>query len=115
MVQAIERFIKQAIVDKDANVSTAALVSSVHLYHQSSREVVKRWVNEAQEAVNRPAGMVQYLALGLLYQIRQQDKMAVSKIIQTLARGNSIRSPFAYVMMIRYTYRLLEDDGGLEG
>ena len=115
MVQAIERFIKQAIVDKDASVSAGALVSAVHLYNQSSKEVVKRWVNEVQEAVNRPAGMVQYLALGLLYQIKQHDKMAVSKIIQTLARGNLLRSSYAYVMLIRYTFKIMEEEGGLDG
>lgn len=49
MLQAIERYMKQAIVDK--TVSSAALVSSLHLT-KLAPEVVKRWVNEAQEAVN---------------------------------------------------------------
>lgn len=49
MLQAIERYMKQAIVDKNAAVSSAALVSSLHLA-RSSGELVKRWVNEAQEA-----------------------------------------------------------------
>ena len=115
MVQAIERFLKQAIVDKDTSVSCAALVSAVHLYNQSCKEVVKRWVNEVQEAVNRPTGMIQYLALGLLYQIKQNDKMAVSKTIQTLARGNLLRSPYAYCMLIRFTLKVMEEDGGLDG
>ena len=51
MLQAIERYMKQAIVDKSAAVSSAALVSSVHLF-KSAPEVIKRWVNEAQEALN---------------------------------------------------------------
>jgi coatomer protein complex subunit gamma len=71
MVQAIERFIKQAIVDKDSSVSSAALVSAIHLYNQGSKEVVKRWVNEVQEAINRPSGLIQYHALGLMYHIKQ--------------------------------------------
>lgn len=49
MLQAIERYMKQAIVDKNAAVSSAALVSSLHLA-KTSGELVKRWVNEAQEA-----------------------------------------------------------------
>lgn len=51
MLQAIERYMKQAIVDKNTGVSSAALVSSIHLT-KLAPEVVKRWVNEAQEAVN---------------------------------------------------------------
>jgi coatomer protein complex subunit gamma len=77
--------------------------------------VVKRWVNEVQEALNRPQGMIQYLSLGLMYQIKQNDKMAVSKIIQTLAKGNLLRSHYAYCMLIRFTYKVIEEDGGMEG
>lgn len=51
MLQAIERYMKQAIVDRNSSVSSAALVSSLHLT-KLAPEVVKRWVNEAQEAVN---------------------------------------------------------------
>ena len=51
MLQSIERYMKQAIVDKLPSVSSAALVSSLHLMKQGP-EVVKRWVNEVQEAVN---------------------------------------------------------------
>ena len=51
MLQAIERYMKQAIVDKSPPVSSAALISSVHLF-QSAPDMIKRWVNEAQEALN---------------------------------------------------------------
>lgn len=51
MLQAIERYMKQAIVDKSPPVSSAALVSSLHLF-RTAPEVIKRWVNEAQEALN---------------------------------------------------------------
>ena len=51
MLQAIERYMKQVIVDKSPPVSSAALISSVHLF-QSGPETIKRWVNEAQEALN---------------------------------------------------------------
>lgn len=51
MLQSIERYMKQAIVDKNSGVSSAALISSLHLTKLAS-EVVKRWVNEAQEAIN---------------------------------------------------------------
>lgn len=114
-VQSIERFIKQAIVDKDAAVSSSALVSAYHIYSNGGREVVKRWVNEVQEALNRPVGAIQYHALGLMYLIKQQDKMAVTKTVQGLFKGNILRSPYAHCMLIRYTYKVMEEDGGLEG
>lgn len=117
MVQAIERFIKQAIVDKDPSVTSAALVSAIHLFQQGNKEVVKRWVNEVQEAVKRTNGLLQYHSLGLMYQIKQNDKMAVAKLIQQLLRGNTLllRSELSYCMVIRCAYRVIEDDGGLEG
>ena len=51
MVASTERFFKAAIVDKNPSISSAALVSAYHLF-PVSKEVIKRWVNEAQEAVN---------------------------------------------------------------
>ncbi|VDK22435.1 unnamed protein product [Anisakis simplex] len=51
MLQAIERYMKQAIVDKNPSVSSSALVSALHLLKKSP-EVVRRWANEVQEAVS---------------------------------------------------------------
>lgn len=51
MLQTIERYMKQAIVDRNPSVASAALVSSLHM-SRIAGDVVKRWVNEAQEAVN---------------------------------------------------------------
>lgn len=47
MIQAIERYMKQAIVDRNPAVSSAALVSSLHL-SSTSPDLVKRWTSEAQ-------------------------------------------------------------------
>lgn len=47
MLQAIERYMKQAIVDKNPAVSSAALVSALHL-SSSAPDLVRRWANEAQ-------------------------------------------------------------------
>uniref|UniRef100_A0A8C8GI09 Coatomer subunit gamma n=1 Tax=Oncorhynchus tshawytscha TaxID=74940 RepID=A0A8C8GI09_ONCTS len=58
MLQAIERYMKQAIVDKVPSVSSSALVSSLHMV-KMSYDVVKRWVNEAQEAASSDNIMVQ--------------------------------------------------------
>lgn len=150
MAQGFERFFKAAIVDKTPSISSAALVSSYHLF-PNAKDVVKRWTNEAQEAVvaksstslfGSSAGsgylsgwggapgqqqssgyqavpstsyITQYHALGLLYLIRQQDRMAVTKMIQQLGggktgAGTTLKNPMALCMLIRYAAKVLEDD-----
>ncbi len=110
MLQAIERYMKQAIVDKSAAISSAALVSSLRMaVSGGANEVVKRWVNEAQEAVTSDSIMVQYHALGLLYHIRKSDRLAVTKLVTKLTRG-SLKSPYAVCLLIRIACKLLEEE-----
>ncbi|XP_062568051.1 coatomer subunit gamma-2-like, partial [Saccostrea cucullata] len=109
MLQSIERYMKQAIVDKNHAVSSAALVSSLHLSKGSS-EVVKRWVNEAQEAVSSDNIMNQYHALGLLYHIRKYDRLAVTKLVSKFSK-HSLKSPYAYCLLIRIASKLMEEEG----
>ena len=108
MLGAIERYIKQAIVDKNAFVASSALMSGLRLF-LTCPEVVRRWINEVQESVNSSSDMVQYHALSLLYKIKQHDRLAVSKIVQQLSKG-SLRSPLATCLLIRYTSNLLHED-----
>lgn len=149
MAQGVERFFKAAIVDKNTSISSAALVSAYHLF-PSAKDVVKRWVNEAQEAVNAKSSgsffgsgtgggsylgwgssssttqsgyqaiastsyITQYHALGLLYLIRQQDRMAITKMIQQLGGGKTgsgtvLKNPMALCMLIRYAAKVMEED-----
>jgi coatomer protein complex subunit gamma len=144
MVQGVERFFKAAIVDRNSSISSAALVSSYRLFPQA-RDVIKRWSNEAQEAIQaKPSSSymytpgawgtggasaggyqavqsnsfaTQYHALGLLYLIRQSDRMAVTKLIQQLSGGKSsvgsagvLRSPYAICMIIRYAAKVMTED-----
>ncbi|KAF2898387.1 hypothetical protein ILUMI_07790 [Ignelater luminosus] len=108
MLQAIERYMKQAIVDKNPAVSSAALVSSLHMTKMAS-DVIKRWVNEAQEAVNSENIMVQFHALGVLYHIRKSDRLAVTKLVARLTRM-SLKSPYAVCMLVRIAAKLLEEE-----
>lgn len=154
MVVGVERFFKTAIVDRHASISSAALVSAYHL-HPIARDVIKRWANEANEAVQSKAGsgssssggygaaygsyggpsgsyggagaagymalssqsgITQYHAVGLLYLIRQNDRMAVTKMIHQLSGGSSksassvLRNPYAICMLIRFAAKIMEDD-----
>uniref|UniRef100_A0A286ZQ12 Coatomer subunit gamma n=2 Tax=Sus scrofa TaxID=9823 RepID=A0A286ZQ12_PIG len=79
MLQAIERYMKQAIVDKVSSVSSSALVSS--LYH----------------------------ALGVLYHLKKNDRLAVSKMLNKFTKCG-LKSQFAYCMLIRIASRLLKEN-----
>ena len=155
MIQGIERILKASIVDKVPSVSSAALVSSYHLY-DIAKDIVRRWSNEVQEAVNTKSSngfassyissfggnnpnnggqsqvvmstsnICQYHALGLLYLIRQHDRMAVAKLVQNFAGqssrggggffgggssgGNALKNPAAVCLLIRYACKVMEED-----
>ncbi|XP_059080210.1 coatomer subunit gamma-2-like [Tigriopus californicus] len=114
MLQAIERYMKQALVERSPAIASAALVSAWHMgQHRgpgsTGPDVVKRWVNEAQEAVSSDSIMVQYHALGLLYHIRRADRLAVTKLVSKLTRS-SLKSPYAVCLLIRIACQLIEED-----
>jgi len=110
MLQAIERYMKQAIVDRNPAVSSAALVSSLHLSNTGGgQEVVKRWANEVQEAVTSDNVMVQYHALGLLYHIRKTDRLAITKLLTKLTKM-SLKSPYAVILLIRIACKIIEEE-----
>ncbi|EME38655.1 hypothetical protein DOTSEDRAFT_180497 [Dothistroma septosporum NZE10] len=132
-VQAIERNIKTAIVDKTPSVSSAALVSSYHLL-PIARDIVRRWQSETQEAASsaKSSGgfmgfggssqqlhaantnyMTQYHAIGLLYQMRSHDRMALVKMVQQYSAPGVVKSPAARVMLVRLAAKLAEDDQSL--
>jgi hypothetical protein len=89
----------QAIVDKAAVVASAVLASALHLLGGNA-EVVKRWSNEIQEAVQSKHAMVQFHAVALLHALRAADRLAVSKLVTSLTRG-AVRSPLAQCLLVR--------------
>ncbi|KAE9965670.1 hypothetical protein BLS_007449 [Venturia inaequalis] len=129
-VQAIERLIKTAIVDKVPSVSSAALVSSYHLL-PIARDVIRRWGNEVQSAVDGgKSGSLfgfggsasvpqstsfhgQYHALGLLYEMRKTDRMALVKMLQQYSQPGVIKSPAATMLLVRLASKLADEDQGL--
>ncbi|KAJ9193059.1 hypothetical protein DTO164E3_630 [Paecilomyces variotii] len=132
-VQGIERLIKTAIVDKNPSVSSAALVSSYHLL-PIARDVVRRWQSETQEAassskqstgflgfggggashaISQANYMTQYHAIGLLYQMRAHDRMALVKMVQQYGGAGAVKSPAAVVLLVRLAAKLAEEDPSL--
>lgn len=109
MVQQIERYLKQEIVDKNPVVASAALVSGQQLIMHNKGDVVRRWVNEVTQALDHKSPMVQYHALALLYLIKQHDRLAVSKLVQSMCQQGA-RSPMATVLLVRYVARILSEE-----
>lgn len=109
MLGAIERYIKQAIVDKNTMVASSALVAGAHLF-KTAPDVVRRWVNEVQEAVQSNNDMVQFHALSLLYEIKKNDRLAISKMVSQLTRS-SMSSPLGVCLLIRYISKIIREIG----
>jgi len=108
----IERFMKQSIVDKNPAVSSAALVSAIHI-SKILPEGVKRCVNEVQAALNSDISKVQYLALGLLYYIKKSDRLAVSKLVTKYIQSG-LKLNLANCMLIRIAAKLVEEENNTE-
>ncbi|CUM65777.1 uncharacterized protein PRCAT00003425001 [Priceomyces carsonii] len=135
-VSALERLFKNAIVDRNPTVSSAALISSYHLL-PIAKDVVKRFTNETLETIqsfkqfpanqfqlheyygsstsNLPSTsyMYQYHALGLLYHLRNHDKMALMKLITSLSEGSTLKNSLSIIQLIRYINKILIDDESL--
>ncbi|KAG2460094.1 COPG2 protein, partial [Polypterus senegalus] len=63
-------------------------------------------------AIRALCRITDYHALGLLYHLRKNDRLAVTKMLNTFTKSG-LKSPFAYCMLIRIASRLLEEtDGG---
>mmetsp|Transcript_25594 Transcript_25594/g.54383 ORF Transcript_25594/g.54383 Transcript_25594/m.54383 type:complete len:964 (+) Transcript_25594:163-3054(+) len=112
MLGAIERYVKQAVVDSSGQVSSAALVSATHLFERNaeSAAIVKRWISETTEATSSPNEMVQFHAMQLLYQIKKHDRLGMQKLVTQFSQRNTLKSPLALVLLVRYTAKLLNDE-----
>jgi coatomer protein complex subunit gamma len=57
---------------------------------------------------------MQYHALGLLYLIREKDRMAITKMVQQLGAGGKgssvIRNPMAICMLVRFARKVMDED-----
>jgi vesicle coat complex subunit len=83
-VQSLEKFIKQALMDKSDHVVSAALVSMIELYKRGghSGEIVKKSISELQEKLmSSKDGFVQYQALLILFELKKSDPMSCLKLL----------------------------------
>ena len=57
--------------------------------------------------------MTQYHAIGLLYQMRSHDRMALVKMVQQLGAPGATKSAAGVMMLVRLAAKLAEDDTSL--
>ncbi|KRX81091.1 Coatomer subunit gamma-2 [Trichinella sp. T6] len=108
MLQAIERYMKQAIVDRIPAVASAALVSTLYLMKKNP-DCIRRWTSEIQEATNSDNPMIQFHGLAVYYELRKNDRLSVVQLVQKYSKQCS-RSAFALCYLIRIALKLIEDD-----
>jgi len=114
LLQQVERYMKQAIVDRAPVVASAALASGLHL-SQRSPDSVKRWSSEVYEAVQSGSGIVNFHALALLHQMRRNDRLAVNKLVTQMTQpGMRSRQPLVQCLLIRYVSRIVQESPGGE-
>mmetsp|Transcript_61777 Transcript_61777/g.188645 ORF Transcript_61777/g.188645 Transcript_61777/m.188645 type:complete len:926 (-) Transcript_61777:170-2947(-) len=103
---AFDRYLKTAIVDKNPFVSSSALVCGIHLL-RSVPDTVRRWVNEIQTKYdNSNHAMVQFHALALIYDLKKTDRLALHKVVTSLAKSQ-LKSPMAECLLVRYATHTL--------
>ncbi len=112
MLGAIERYVKQAIVDITPKVSSSALVCATHLFNRSPEfaSIAKKWIGEAQQAITGPHPMVQFHGILFLHLIRSHDRLAISKLVAQYTVRKTLSSQLAQVVLIRVTANLMRDE-----
>ena len=121
-----ERLLKSAVVNKHPAVSSAALCTSYHLL-PISEATIKRFSNEAQEAIvdlkqfphsamdnsefyPNSTFISQYHALGLVYQLKKNDKMSLLKLVRQFAEANTLKNQLAKVQLVKLVNDLIHRD-----
>lgn len=104
----LERHIKEGIVNRSSPYACAAIASAYHLM-QNAHELIRKCSNEVQEAAASDRQMVQYHALGLLYQIRKVERGSVLQMVQRFIRAH-VRSPFGHCLLIRIVFKQLQNE-----
>ena len=57
-----------------------------------------------------PSPIIQFHAMQLLYQIKKHDRLGMQKLVTQFSQRNTLKSPLALVLLVRYTAKLLNDE-----
>lgn len=100
----IERYIKNAINDKNPGIANAALLSGLHIF-AGNRDLVKKWSNEILEKLTSKYPACHYHALVLLHEIKKHDTMSFIKVLVSLTKEPTTN--IANIQLIRFIKEVL--------
>ena len=100
----IERYIKNAINDKNCGIANSALLSGLHIFPQN-KDLVRKWSNEILEKLSSKYQPCHYHALILLHEIKKQDNISFIKVLVNLTKENTTN--IATVQLIRFIKEFL--------
>lgn len=103
---AIERYLRQAILDKNEYVQKGALISGIILFDRAP-ENIKKWSNDIQDKLNSTDPQIVYLALVLMTLIKSNDLFSASRILQMMMSKDLRKMSLAHCQLIREMKRLL--------
>ena len=130
-----ERLLKSAVVSKNPSIASAAICTSLNLL-PVSEATIKRFTNEAQEAIldlkqvprlkpelkkslvsselyPNSTFITQYHSLGLVYQLKKNDRMALLKLVRQLSDSNALKNQLAKVELVKLVSDLVYRDNQL--
>lgn len=102
----IERYLRQAILDKSLYVQKGALMSGIVLFSKAP-ENIKKWSNDVQEKLNSSDPQIVYLALLLMSLIKSNDLFSALRILQMMMSKDMRKMHLAHCQLIREMRRLL--------
>ena len=104
MLTQLERSLKTAIIDKNESIAASALLLGVQLganLGKGALEIIKRWVPEVQERLTASNFNVHYHGLLLIYEIKRNDPVSLTKLLVSMTRSN-LKSPLSHCQLIRF-------------
>ena len=103
---AIERFLRQALLDKNEYVQKGALISGIILFNKAT-DNIKKWSNDIQDKLNATDSHIVYLSLVLMSLIKSNDLFSASRILQLMMNKDLRKYPLAHCQLIREMKRLM--------
>jgi hypothetical protein len=94
-------------MDSDRLVAAATLATIYHLALENS-EAVKRWSTEISHFIssNNSKSICQYLALGILYIARENDRISLMKIFQQVPMNSNSCTLVLFLRMYSFLIQL---------
>lgn len=102
----LDRYLKNAILDKAQPISSAALIAGLQIF-RISPDFIRKWANEVADRLNSKYPQNGFHALLLLHEIKNNDKITFTKILLQLTKENLV--PIGNMQIIRFIKEILPE------